>query len=327
MNCLLYNHRVSEVFLVFWSIGQHVNRSTKVLCPGLVALGCFFFGNSVAHADSVYVSNFTNNTIEVFNSSGQGSVFASKGLSGPAGLAFNAGSLYVANLSNNTIEVFNSAGNGSVFTSTGLNKPVGLAFDKSGNLYAANEGNNTIEEFNSHGQGTVFASTGVSGPTGLTFDTNGNLFVANTLNNTIERFNSNGVGTVFASLASGLNVPDGLAFDATGNLYVSNVGVDPPFANAITKFTPSGAVTNFASGLNQPAGLAFDSSGNLYVANSGVSTIVKYNSNGNGSTFASSGLFTPIGIAIQVPEPATWSLAAFAIGALLGGCQLRRRSP
>jgi sugar lactone lactonase YvrE len=316
----------SELLPAFESRVAHESIS-EIAVSGVVALARLFLSPHCAQADIVFVSNYTNNTIEVFNSSGQQSAVVSNGLSGPTGLAFNGGNLYVANRSNNTIEVFNSAGHGSVFTSSGLNEPVGLAFDKSGNLYVANDGDNTIEKFNSTGQGTVFASTGVSGPTGLAFDTNGNLFVANTLGNTIEKFNSSGVGTVFANLASGLDDPVGLAFDTKGNLYVSNVGVDPPFANAITKFTPGGVVTNFASGLNQPAGLAFDSSGNLYVANSGAATIVKYTSNGSGSTFASSGLYAPLFIAIQVPEPATWILVAFGIGAFLGGCHLRRRSP
>ncbi len=46
----------------------------------------------------------------------------------------------------NTIEKFDSNGNGSVFATANsvLDYPLGLAFDKNGNLYAANAANNTI---------------------------------------------------------------------------------------------------------------------------------------------------------------------------------------
>ena len=50
---------------------------------------------------------------------------------------------------------------GTVFASTGLNGPVGLAFDASGNLFVANSGDNTIEKFAPNGVGTVFASHGI----------------------------------------------------------------------------------------------------------------------------------------------------------------------
>ncbi len=55
------------------------------------------------------------------------------------------------------------AGEG-LFASSGLNGPDGLAFDNSGNLYAANFFTNTIEEFNSSGVGTLFASLGIEQP-------------------------------------------------------------------------------------------------------------------------------------------------------------------
>jgi sugar lactone lactonase YvrE len=68
------------------------------------------------------------------------------------------GNLYVANHGNNTIEVFNPAGQGSVFTSTNLlDQPVGLAFGSSGDLYAASGGSDILE-FTTNGTGSVFAS-------------------------------------------------------------------------------------------------------------------------------------------------------------------------
>src|SRR5437016_4287909 len=43
-----------------------------------------------AHSATLYVSNFGNNTIEQFDTSGTPMVFATTGLSGPSGLAFDA---------------------------------------------------------------------------------------------------------------------------------------------------------------------------------------------------------------------------------------------
>ncbi len=83
-------------------------------------------------------------------------------LAAPA--AVRADTVYVANTSNSTIEEFTPGGIGSVFASTGLRFPYALAFDSSGNLYASNYGNNSIEEFTPGGVASVFASTGLAGP-------------------------------------------------------------------------------------------------------------------------------------------------------------------
>ena len=93
----------------------------------------------------------------------------------------------------------------------------------------------------------------------------------------------------------------------------------------IEKFGTNGVGSVFAAGLNNPIGLAFDSSGNLFVACAGSGTIEEFDTNGVGTTFAS-GLNSPNFIAIQVPEPATWSLLALSVGVLLGSRRLRRRS-
>jgi len=155
------------------------------------------------------LSNSTNNTIEVFNSAGQGSVFASTGLSGPAGLAFSGGNLYLANDSNNTIEKFNSCGIGTTFATVGSSANVleGLAFDKSGNLYASSIGVtiepssvSAIVKITPSGVESNFVSgSGLNQPEGLAFDSNGNLYVANSGNSTIETFSASGSGSVFAS--------------------------------------------------------------------------------------------------------------------------------
>ncbi len=128
-------------------------------------------GQAQAVPGDLYVSNAGNNTIERFTPGGAASVFASSGLNGPTGLAFDAsGNLYAANASNNTIERFTPGGAAAVFASTGLSNAYGLAFDAGGNLYAANQGNNTIERFTPGGAASVFASTGLNTPTFLAFE-------------------------------------------------------------------------------------------------------------------------------------------------------------
>ena len=77
----------------------------------------------------------------------------------------------MANGGNNTIEKFTPGGVGSVFASTGLNGPNGLAFDSAGNLYAAISAISTIEKFTPGGVGSLFASTGLDAPQYLAFTT------------------------------------------------------------------------------------------------------------------------------------------------------------
>ena len=153
--------------------------------------------------------------------------------------------------SGNTIEKFTPGGVGSVFASTGVNGPVGLAFDAAGNLYVANNIGNTIEKFTPGGVGSVFASMGVNHPYGLAFDLAGNLYVANNPgtgplpgdDNTIEKFTPGGVGSVFANFGPGINDgPTGLVFDSVGNLYV-NINDH----SLIEKFTPDGVGSDFAT--------------------------------------------------------------------------------
>ena len=75
-----------------------------------------------------------------------------------------------------------------------------------------------------------------------------------------------------------------------------NIFVSDSGNGTIVKLDSSGNETVFASGLANPAGLALDGSGNLYVADSGNGTILQFNSSGNGSVFAS-GLNDPTGLA------------------------------
>ena len=292
------------------------------LTVAVAVSGLILHGGILGRAQNLFVANGDSDSIEKFNASGVGTVFASSGLSGPFGLAFDsAGNLFVANsyvgTAGYSIEKFNSSGVGTVFAgpSTGLAQPVGVAFDSKGNLFVANEENNTIQEFSPLGVGTLFVHSGLNAPTALAFDSAGNLFVANANANNIKKFNSSGVGTVFAS--SGVSSPTGMAFDSGGNLFVAGQN------GIIEKFNSSGVGTVFA---RLPLGitavcLAFDSTGALFATTS-ADTIEKFNSAGIGTVFASSGLAVPNGLAFEpapVPEPSLWALLFCAIGALLAG--------
>ena len=101
-----------------------------------------------------------------------------------------------------------------------------------------------------------------------------------------------------------------------------NLYVAEATVGEIVKYNSSGVGTVFASGLVQPENIAFDSSGNLYVADYGSNRIMKYGTNGIGTVFAS-GLAGPVGIAVAVPEPSTWVMLVLGIGAGFGGFRAR----
>ena len=297
-------------------------------------VGAMFSG--AVSADTIFVSNWGDNTIQAFDSTtpGVNSTFAPQSslLWGAYGLAIdNSGNLYMANANppgeGNIVKFDISTAVGSVFSSSGLfNGPIGLAFDSSGNLYTGNWYDNQILKIDSSGSASVFSSiqgqpAGEAGPQGVAVDSSGNIYVADTWDTSIKKFAPNGTMTTFATVGG---EPNGLAFDNSGNLYVAVEG-----NNTIEKFNATGTDLGvFAfTGLNRPRGLAFDSSGNLFVANFGNNTIEEFNSLGQGTLFADTGLSSPTYIAISsapyapvisTPEPSM--LGLFGIGglALLG---------
>lgn len=220
-----------------------------------------------------------------------------------------ADTIYVATRFDNCIWQFSMDGTRSLLAGPTIYGPAGLAYDKAGNLYVANGGNNTITKFTTNGVASVFAAdpgdnSVMNSPAGLAFDAEGNLYTANYFGGTVEKFTTNGTPSTFATDdgAGGILVsPEGLAFDAAGKLYVANNG-----GNFISKFAVDGTfLGSFGDStfLNSPHGMAFDTNGNLYVANdlpaSGSPSIVKFDSSGNGSVFATDLLDTPSSLAFD----------------------------
>jgi tripartite motif-containing protein 71 len=219
-----------------------------------------------------------------------------------------------------TVVKLDSNGHESSFAS-GLNHPAALAFDNSGNLYVGNTGNQTIWKYNPSGQGAFFASA-ASGNSlfSLACDSSGNLYELISL--TIMKYDLNGQSSVFANINNPYGAT-GLAFDKSGNLYTANYGISSGGDCSIMRFDSAGHGTVFAAGLQYAAGLAFDSSGSLYEINYD-GKVEKFDSTGQGTIFTSN-LHEPMGIAIPVPEPTSYSLLVLSIMALLGSQYLHRR--
>lgn len=242
-------------------------------------------GGTLTHPNTIYETNYQNNTLEAFALSGGKSGLIAT-ISFPTGLTFDRlGNLYVSSDDPTDYAIYKITPSGtmSVFADSGLRAPHALVFDADGNLYLANATGASIMKFTPDGAGTIFAdaSDGIVHPIDLAFDSKGNLFVTNafggpTGNGFVQKFSPSGTGSIFAE--DGFSLAYGLAIDGEDNVYVGNYR-----SSTIEKFSPDGTDLGlFASaGVNKPHGMIFDKLGNLYVANNGNATIEKFSPTGS----------------------------------------------
>jgi sugar lactone lactonase YvrE len=195
---------------------------------------------------NLYAANWSNNSIEKFDSAGNYSVFSKLNIRSPTGLAFDKkDNLFVSNLGNNMIMKFDSSGNGSLFGNLSSG-PMGLAIDASDNLYVGVNVGSGIVKFDPSGNSTQFVNAGASNATGLAMGNDHNLYVGNPF--AIVKFDSSGNSTVFAN--SSIACPVGLAVDSHNNFYLLDA------FGSITKFDSSGNATLLVSGLKSPVSIA-----------------------------------------------------------------------
>jgi hypothetical protein len=210
----------------------------------------------------IYVADFYNNRVEIFNSAGiyqlqlggcltggclSGS--ADGEFSGPGGIAINSTDyIYVVDSGNSRVEIFNSAGTyQSQFGSpgTGNGQFTGLsdiAFDSSDNIYVVDSGNR-IQKFNSAGiYISQFGSSGSGNgqfnfPYSIELDSSDNIYVTDLNNNRIQKFSSAGIyqGELgsYGTGNSQFDSPQGITFDSSGNIYVTDLG-----NTRVQKFSP-----------------------------------------------------------------------------------------
>jgi hypothetical protein len=130
----------------------------------------------------------------------------------------------------------------------------------------------------------------------------------------------------------------GLAFDEAGNLYVSDANAcnaHAPGCAAISKVTPTGAVSTFVTDIDDPfhnlfdpTGLAFGPDGTLYAVVFSQQRIYDITPSGSASIFASDFGTADWIISVRkphpVPEPGT--LALLGITCLVGVAGVRRQT-
>jgi tripartite motif-containing protein 71 len=293
-------------------------------------------GVAVDQNGNVYVSDYDDARIQVFDSSGN---FVRKWgwhgtdageLRQPVGVAVDdaLGRVYVADMGNNRIQVFDMVGNyqfefGGLGSLPGqLDRAHDVAFTNRA-IYVADTWNYRIQVFDLDGNfitewGSFGSGNGqFDGPKALAIHRDV-VYVADSGNNRVQAFDSRGAflfafGTAGSALGQ-FNMPSGIAVNASG-VYVADSGNHrvQVFDHAGTALDAYGALGTSPRDLNTPMGLASASDNgymDIYIADSLNHRVVRWDKTSSnipilGSVTAPDGHLTqPMGIAHseRIPE-------------------------
>lgn len=116
------------------------------------------------------------------------------------------------------------------------------------------------------------------------------------------------ISTAYAQTVSTL-VPSvaasgGVSLGPDGNIYVANFGdfLSNPNGNTVFRVTPQGDVSVFATGFAGASGNAWNSQDVMFQANIGGNRIDQVTLDGVRSTFVTSGIVNPVGVAIDAQD-------------------------
>jgi uncharacterized repeat protein (TIGR01451 family) len=221
-------------------------------------------------AESIYWTNFGNNTLAKGNLDGSGSpAVIGAGANGPAGIALDpaAGKIYWTNSAANTITRADIDGSNSVVLLSGLANPFGVSVDPAaGKIYWAERTGGAIKVGNMDGSGspaTLFA--GENDPTGIAIAPSINkIYWASYNGGAIRVGNLDGSGTA-SNLVSGELQPASVAVDIAGSkIYWVRDGLDAIRVGNLDGSSPS---TLYDMGSTDGLGVALDAAtGKLYLA-------------------------------------------------------------
>jgi hypothetical protein len=191
------------------------------------------------------------------------------------------GLLYVSDSTNNLVDIFDSRGHGQSPVgqiTDGINAPTGLTTDGAGNLYVANSQIPSAYSITVYAPGSMTPSKtytqGLSEPVGIVAQRSGRLYVANFDGNNVTEYPKGSITPDKTISFQGLegNDPFGLALDARNDLFVAAPGY--PNAQAY-ELKPHASVPHDL-GINSIAvmhGIAVDSHGKVLIVDQGSAAI------------------------------------------------------
>ena len=271
---------------------------------------------SLAPNGNLYVTDYGNNRIQEFDSSGN--YIGQWGSAGtgptqfnrPSGIAVSStGNVYVGEYSdadhpdNHRVQEFDSSGGfvrattGGMGTAPGQFQYVyGVAVGPTGNVYVADSGNYRVQEFDS--SLNCLTSWSLAGhPVDVAVGANGDVYVADPDNHRIQVFDSNGSFLrMWGSYGTGEGQflwPRSLTVAPDGDVYVADFN-----GNRVEVFDSSGSyitqISTFNNGdtFNGPSGIAVSPSGDIYVADHANNRIVEFSAVPEPSTFVIFGVGT-----------------------------------
>ncbi len=257
-------------------------------------------GVAISSAGRVYVTDFANDRVEVFDLAGSfqfawGSTGSAPGkFRGPTGVALDAnGNVFVVDQGNARVQEFDPDGTPvPAFAVTGgpvLRLAYGIAVDRTGSVYVVNSGAHAIAEYDANGAfvrtwGSQGSGNGqFQSPKSLSMGPDGNVYVADFLNNRVQTFTPDGAFVSSFNIlvvAGEYAYPSGIAVDSLADVYLCLNG-----NYKVREYTSAGGVLATWGGVGatpglfvNPVAIAFDASGDVYVVDGNNNRVQRFGS-------------------------------------------------